>query len=99
MDLEQHLPRSLRTAWPISSGLREGATEILEPCAKTACQTLILSNHLVDPIRGQLQRLGIDNHFAEVLAYASRATQFRDMTKGEKLQRFMKAECCQRSER
>lgn len=71
------------------AGLRAGASEILNHAQKHGVQNLILSNHLVDPIRTQLRRLEIEQHFAEVLAYADRTTQFRDMTKGERLRRFM----------
>ncbi len=52
----------------------------------------ILSNHIVDPIRTQLRRLEIEHFFAEVLAYADRATQFKDMTKGERLRRYRVAQ-------
>lgn len=71
--------------------LREGAVEILHHAREAGVQSLILSNHLVDPIRTQLRRLAIDGLFAEVLAYQDRATQFRDMTKGERLRRFITA--------
>ena len=72
-----------------SAGLREGASEILNHARDAGVQSLILSNHLVDPIRTQLRRLEIDKLFTEVLAYADRTTQFRDMTKGERLRRYI----------
>ena len=71
------------------SPLRAGAKEILSLAHQNGVQSLILSNHLVDPIRVQLKRLSIEQYFMEVLAYANRATQFRDMTKGERLRHFM----------
>jgi len=73
-----------------SINLREGAEELLRDASKYGIQSLILSNHLVEPIRAQLKRLKIDHLFAEVLAYANRGVQFRDMTKGEKLRHYMK---------
>ena len=71
------------------SSLREGAAEILNQAAKHGVRCVILSNHIVEPIKMQLRRLEIEHLLAEVLAYADRATQFRDMTKGERLRRFM----------
>jgi phosphoglycolate phosphatase len=68
--------------------LRAGATEILEHVRANGLHSYILSNHLVYPIRTQLQRLNIDHHFVEVLAYANRAVQFKDMSKGERLRRY-----------
>jgi phosphoglycolate phosphatase len=70
--------------------LREGAVEILGHARQKGVKTLILSNHIVEPIRNQLRRLEIEHLFDEVLAYATHAVQFREMTKGEKLRRFMK---------
>lgn len=69
--------------------LREGATDILTYATAEGVQNVILSNHLVDPIRVQLRRLEIEHLFAEVLAYADKSVQFKDMTKGERLKRFM----------
>ncbi len=71
--------------------LREGAEDLLRLARQNALQSLILSNHLVDPIRTQLRRLAIDHLFDEVLAYADIATQFVDMSKGERLRRYMAA--------
>lgn len=70
--------------------LRAGALEVLGHAKKQGVAALILSNHIVDPIKTQLKRLDITHLIAEVLAYADRDTQFRHMTKGEKLHRFMK---------
>jgi phosphoglycolate phosphatase len=72
-----------------TAGLREGAAEVLRYAHMHNIKSYILSNHLVEPIRNQLRRLEIDTLFSEVLAYADRATQFRDMTKGQKLQRYI----------
>jgi len=72
-----------------ASVLREGAVEALEHAWTQGLKCYILSNHLVEPIRFQLHRLKIDHYFTEVLAYASRAVQFQDMTKGERLRRYM----------
>lgn len=71
-----------------NAGLRDGASEILQHAKNHGLQTYILSNHIVDPIRTQLRRLSIEHFFTEVLAYATQATQFVDMTKGERLRRY-----------
>jgi phosphoglycolate phosphatase-like HAD superfamily hydrolase len=69
--------------------LRHGAVELLAAAEAAGVPCLILSNHLEQPIRVQLERLNIHQHFAEVLAYADRATQFKHESKGQRLQRFM----------
>ena len=73
----------------LAASLRAGAMEILSFSRDQGVRNVILSNHIVDKIRDQLQRLAIENYFADVLAYADRATQFKNMTKGERLRRFM----------
>lgn len=70
--------------------LREGAVDLLGHVKQSGLQSYILSNHLVAPIRTQLKRLEIEHFFDEVLAYATRETQFQDMTKGERLRRYRK---------
>jgi phosphoglycolate phosphatase len=73
--------------------LRDGAVWVLQQAKAHNIGTYILSNHLVEPIRQQLQRLGIENFFADVLAYADREDQqTRSMSKGDKLRHFMEQE-------
>ncbi|XIA67575.1 HAD family hydrolase [Bradyrhizobium sp. TZ2] len=69
--------------------LREGARRILETARQQAVSTIVVSNHIVEPVRTQLRRLGIDDYVTEVLAFESRATQFKSMSKGERLRRYM----------
>ncbi|WP_027584311.1 HAD hydrolase-like protein [Bradyrhizobium sp. Ai1a-2] len=71
--------------------LREGARDILETARQHAVSTIILSNHIVDPLRSQMRRLGIDDCVNEVLAFESRATQYKSMSKGERLRLYMQA--------
>ncbi|OCK59911.1 HAD hydrolase-like protein [Bradyrhizobium sp. LMTR 3] len=71
--------------------LREGARRILETARQQAVSTIIVSNHIVDPLRSQIRRLGIDDCVKEVLAFESRATQFKSMSKGERLRLHMQA--------
>lgn len=69
--------------------LRPGAAELLTASEAAGVHCLILSNHLEEPIRTQLERLNIRHHFADVLAYADRASQFKHESKGQRLQRYM----------
>lgn len=69
--------------------LRHGAEALLTAATAHNVNSIILSNHLENPIRRQLDRLGIAPHFPHVLAYADRATQFKHESKGQRLARFM----------
>lgn len=69
--------------------LREGARRILETARQQAVSTIILSNHIVEPLRTQLRRLRIDDCVTEVLAFESRATQLKSMSKGDRLGVYM----------
>lgn len=89
MDLERSAFHDYYEPRAENAPLREGAAEVLQEAHDHHLQTYILSNHLVEPIRTQLRRLSIEHFFTEVLAYATRETQFRDMTKGERLRRYM----------
>ena len=89
MELERSTFHDFYEPRAVAAGLREGAAEILQHVQSNGVQTYILSNHIVDPIRAQLRRLEIEHFFTEVLAYATLATQFKDMTKGERLRRYM----------
>lgn len=71
------------------AGLRAGALEILYHAHTQKIESLILSNHIESAIHAQLQRLSIEHLIAKVLAYANRATQFADMSKGERLRRYI----------
>lgn len=77
----------------LQTELRDGAVWALQYAKAHGVQNYILSNHLVEPIRQQLRRLGVEEFFADVLAYADREDQqTRSMTKGEKLRHFMQQE-------
>lgn len=86
---ERHIFHDKYEALSEQVDLRPGAAEILKDFRDAGIHSLILSNHLVDEIRKQLRRFDIERYFAEVLAYANRDIQFLDMTKGERLKRFM----------
>ncbi|SCB51857.1 Haloacid dehalogenase-like hydrolase [Bradyrhizobium shewense] len=69
--------------------LREGARRVLELARRESALLIILSNHIVTPLQSQLRRLGVDNYITDVLAFESRATQFKSMSKGERLRLYM----------
>ncbi|AMA61544.1 HAD family hydrolase [Bradyrhizobium sp. CCGE-LA001] len=73
------------------AALRDGARCILETARQHDISSIIVSNHIADPVRAQLQRHGINDCVAEVLAFESRATQFKSMSKGERLRRYIQA--------
>lgn len=69
--------------------LREGARRVLELARQEGASSIIVSNHIVDPLRSQLRRLEIDHYIDDVLAFESRATQYKSMSKGERLRLYM----------
>ncbi|MGY4473318.1 HAD family hydrolase [Bradyrhizobium sp. USDA 3364] len=74
-----------------NAALRKGARNVLLAADQRAIQTVIVSNHIVGPIRTQLRRLGIKTHVTDILAFESRATQFMSMSKQERLRLYMQA--------
>ncbi|MFK4719458.1 HAD family hydrolase [Bradyrhizobium niftali] len=69
--------------------LREGARRVLEMARRQSALLIILSNHIVAPLQSQLRRLGVDHYITDVLAFESRATQYKSMSKGERLRLYM----------
>ncbi|EIG58982.1 MULTISPECIES: HAD family hydrolase [Bradyrhizobium] len=69
--------------------LREGARRVLELARREGASSIIVSNHIVDPLRYQLRRLGINDCIDDVLAFESRDTQYKSTSKGERLRLYM----------
>jgi phosphoglycolate phosphatase len=69
--------------------LRKGARALLEKLKANNTLNFILSNHITDQIVRMLKRHDIHSFFDEVMGYASRDKQFRDITKGEKLRQYL----------
>jgi phosphoglycolate phosphatase len=69
--------------------LREGAGRLLAYAHTHGVRQIILSNHLIDPIRRQLNRLEISSFISDVLANATKERQFRDGPKSERLRHYM----------
>ncbi|WP_342710195.1 HAD hydrolase-like protein [Bradyrhizobium sp. B124] len=76
-------PLASRTA------LRKGAKHLLLAARRQSIPTIILSNHIVEQIRVQIRRLGIETYVTTVLAFESRASQFRSMSKEDRLRQYM----------
>ncbi|MCP1835126.1 phosphoglycolate phosphatase [Bradyrhizobium sp. USDA 4532] len=74
-----------------NAALRKGARNVLLALDQRSVQTVIVSNHIIEPIRTQVRRLGIKTHVTDILAFESRATQFRSMSKQERLRLYMQA--------
>jgi phosphoglycolate phosphatase len=70
--------------------LRQGARRILEMARQQSVSTIILSNHIIEPLRIQLRRLRIADCITQVLAFESRATQYKSMSKGDRLGVYMR---------
>ncbi|WIW50588.1 HAD hydrolase-like protein (plasmid) [Bradyrhizobium sp. 62B] len=69
--------------------LRDGARRVLELAHRHAALSIIMSNHVVGPLRSQLRRLGIHNYVKDVLAFENRFTQYKSMSKGDRLGLYM----------
>lgn len=69
--------------------LRDGAARLLNRLSSNEVSSVILSNHIVDPIERLLKRHDIRKHFDDVLAFANRAAQFREIDKGKRLRRYL----------
>jgi phosphoglycolate phosphatase len=69
--------------------LRHGAKEVLRDMQAQGVQSLILSNHIINPIRRHLKRLEAESYIVEVIAYPDYGAEHRGEAKGDKLRRFM----------
>ncbi len=76
---------------PLADGvsLRPGARTLLEKLKASNVSNVILSNHIVGQIDRLLKRHEIDGLFDDILAFADRKTQFRDMTKTDRLKSYL----------
>lgn len=68
---------------------RAWAKALLSFLSKNNINSVIFSNHIVDPIKKQLKRLKIEKYFSEVLANSHIQTSFEGRNKKEKLSSFI----------
>lgn len=68
---------------------RANARELLNWLSKESIDSVIFSNHILEPIKKQLKRLKI-NHFSEILANTKLQAAFKGRSKKEKLKNYMR---------
>ncbi|MCU0653013.1 MAG: HAD hydrolase-like protein [Candidatus Pacebacteria bacterium] len=73
---------------------RRGAKQLLEWLRKNRIATVILSNHTVEGITGQLKRLGMDQLVTELLANHVRGNTLKNRNKKEKLRYYLEISGC-----
>ncbi|MFA5041678.1 MAG: HAD hydrolase-like protein, partial [Bdellovibrionales bacterium] len=71
--------------------LRRGAKTMLHALQKNTCKSVILSNYVAVLIEKQAERLGVREHFDDVLAFHAYDDTFRKRGKGERLKDYLKA--------
>ncbi len=70
--------------------LRRGAKQTLQHLREASCTSIILSNYVVQRIDTQARRLGVREHFHEILAFQHDNATFRVRGKGERLEKYLK---------
>jgi len=71
--------------------LRRGAKAMLQSLRLASCEAIILSNYVVHRIDEQARRLGVRDHFREILAFEVGDATFRKRGKGGRLKDYLKA--------
>ena len=89
MGMERNAFHDAYEAMAAEMSLHAGASEILQELRAHNVLSLIVSNHITGEIRRLLKQHDIEHHFEQVIAYISRGAQFRDMTKGQKLEQYV----------
>lgn len=69
---------------------RAGAKELLMWLSKNNIDSIILSNHIFEPIKKQLKRLKIEKYFSEVLANSHLEASFKTRSKMDRLKNCMR---------
>lgn len=77
---------------------RAYAKRLLEWLYKNKVQSIIFSNHIDEPIKKQLKRLGIEKYFTTVLANSKLDSSLKGRNKQEKLKNFIKNSGLSKSE-
>lgn len=68
---------------------RAYSRELLEWLSKNSVESIIFSNHIDEPIKKQLKRLGIENYFSAVLANSELDSSLKGRNKQEKLREYI----------
>lgn len=77
---------------------RKGAKRLLTWLRGRRVESVLLSNHTIEGIEMQLERLGIGGHISKVLANRSGATSMKARNKLQKLRGYMKTKGYKKSE-
>jgi phosphoglycolate phosphatase len=71
--------------------LRRGAKVMLQSVRKTSCSSVILSNYVVERIEQQAEKLGVREHFDDVLAFQANDLAFSRTSKSARLKEYLRA--------
>ena len=69
--------------------LREGVHEVLDWLHANNIPAIILSNHLMHPLKEDVAHMGLNHHFEAILGTKHYATIIRKMDKQERLENYM----------
>lgn len=69
---------------------RKGAKEVLQWLLQNNIESIIFSNHIVEPIKKQLKRLNLEKYFTEVIANSHLESALKSRGKGERLRIYIK---------
>jgi phosphoglycolate phosphatase-like HAD superfamily hydrolase len=70
--------------------LRRGARTMLQSLRFTPCDALILSNYVVNRIEEQARKLGVREHFRNIIAFEAGDAAFRQRGKGARLKEYLR---------
>ncbi len=70
--------------------LRPGAKPMLKHMRGKGCEAIVLSNYVTQRIDTQARRLGIRDHFHEIIAFEAQDSTFRKRGKGDRLKDHMR---------
>ncbi len=70
--------------------LRRGAKPAFDQLCRASFKSIILSNYVAERIDQQARRLGVRDHFEEIIAFHQSDATFRKRGKGERLERYLK---------
>jgi phosphoglycolate phosphatase-like HAD superfamily hydrolase len=70
--------------------LRRGAKPMLKSVRAAGHESIILSNYVTQKIDTQARKLGIRDHFREIIAFEARDSTFRRRGKGDRLKDYIR---------
>ena len=64
---------------------------MLQSLRLTSCEAIILSNYVINRINAQAQKLGVREHFSEIIAFEVGDATFRKRGKGDRLKTYLQS--------